>query len=134
MGNFHVWGDDFDWKGLDDAALYLSVRCRRWARMGVWTKEKYGTLRVSTTAAYWTYWPIYSLIHPGRGYYSWPSWMITYIEYPLAEVFMYLGITRLVNRYQTQVLKHFWQKAAKKWPHIAEEILDDYEWTVGDDA
>lgn len=64
--------------------------------------------------------------------------MIAHIEYPLAEVFMFLRITRLVNYYQTAVLKYFWKRAAKKWPHIAEEILDEYEFIFdeneGDEA
>ncbi len=135
IGVSHLWGDpNFDWKGLDDAAQYLERQCRRWARMGIYTKEKYGTLRVSTTCAYWNYWPLHSAIHPGYAYYQWPRWMITWLEYPLAEVFMFLRVTRLINCYQRAVLKYFWKRAAKKWSHIAEEILDEYEWTVGDES
>lgn len=125
----HIWGDkDFDWAALDEASIYLETKCRRWARLGIRTKEKYGTLRMCTTCAYWSYWPIYDLVYPGRMYYRWPKWVMGWIEYPLAEVFMFLRITQLVNCYQNAVLRHFWKKAAKKWPHIAAEILVEYDW------
>lgn len=135
MGNYHQWGDtDFDWKALDDASYYIQDNCRRYARLGLWTKEKYGTLRISDTCAYWNYWPIHSLFYPGHAYYRWNKRLIGWMEYPLAEVFMFLRITRLVNWYQKAVLKFFWTRAAKKWPHISEEILDEYDWIVGDEA
>lgn len=134
MGNYHEWGDpDFDWKALDDAGWYIEKNCRRWARMGIWTKEKYGTLRISDTCAYWSYWPIHEMFYPGYVYYRWPKWMIKWIEYPLAEVFMFLRITKLINRYQTWVLKFFWRRAAKKWAHISEEILSEYDFYFGAD-
>jgi len=124
----HIWGEpDFDWKSLDDAGEYISTRCRRWARLGIQTKEKYGTLRVNTTWAYWNYWPVHSLVYPGYGSYTWNKKLIGWMEYPLAELFMFLGVTCLVNKYQTWVLNYFWKRAAAKWPHIAEEILDEYD-------
>jgi hypothetical protein len=131
----HDWSeDDFDFASLNKAANYLHDRCRQFARMGVHTKEKWGTLRVSTTLAYWNYWPVYSLFYPGYCYYHWPRWLVRYMEHPLAEVFMSLGVTRLVNRYQTWVLKYFWKRAAKKWPHISKEILNEYYWTFNEEA
>jgi len=128
----HLWGDkDFDWKSLDEAGHYLEKQCRRWARLGVHTKEKYGTLRVDTCGAYWSSWPIHGWVYPGHHYYQWPRWMISKLEYPMWNVFSFMGVTSLVNTYQRSVLKHFWKKAANKWPHIAEEILDEYEWETG---
>jgi hypothetical protein len=124
----HIWGEEFDWKALDDAGQYIEKNCLRWARFGVHTKEKYGTLRVSTTVAYWNYWPVYGLFYPGHCSYNWPGCLIRYMEYPIAKVTEKLGIMRIVNRYQTAVLKFFWKRAAKKWPHIAEEILDEFCW------
>lgn len=118
---------------LNEAGRYIEVNCRRWARLGVHTKEKYGTLRVDATGAYWTYWPVFSLFYPGYCYYQWPKWMIRYIEMPLAEVFILTGLTRIVNRYQKAVLKYFWKRAAKKWSHISKEILDDYYWTLDEE-
>lgn len=125
----HDWSeDDFDWGSLNNACRYLEDRCRQFARMGIHTKEKYGTMRVSATVAYWSYWPVHGLFYPGYCYYQWPHWMIRYVEYPLARVFEKIGLMRLVNRYQTAVLKYFWKRAAAKWPHISKEILDEYYW------
>lgn len=129
-GPYHDWSDtSFDWKALNDAARYIETNCRRWGRIGVWTKEKYGTLRVSTTGA-WAleYDFLYSLLYPGHIYIKWPKWVRTYIDWPLGKFLRCIGIISLVHKYQLCVLKFFWKRAAKKWPHISDEILDDYEW------
>ena len=136
MGNYHDWSEeDFDWKALNDAADYIEKNCRRWARFGVWTKEKYGTLRISTTCAYLDeYGFISHLFYPGYVRYMFPLWFRRYVDRPFGKVLTFTGILGLIQRYQTWVLKHFWRKAAKKWPHVAEEILDEYDWMVGDES
>ena len=124
----HLWGDeDFDWAALAQAEKYLWKRCRQFARFGIWTKEKYGTLRVSTTCAHFGSWPIHNLVKPGHVCYRWPRWVMLYIDIPLGKFLDYIGISRLIRRYQIAVFKYFWKRAAKKWPHIAEEILDEYD-------
>ncbi len=132
----HIWGDeDFDWKALDEAAEYLSTNCRRWARMGIWTKEKFGTLRVSTTCAYFMEYDfIHHIFYPGYAYYRLPKWFRVYVDWPFGKCMRLIGVVRLLQIYQHAVLKFFWKRAAKKWPHIAEEILDEYEWIVGDNS
>ncbi len=134
MDKFHVWGDtDFDWAALNEAANYIQDRCRQFGRFGVWTKEKYGMLRISTTCAYWGEWPIHNLFKPGHVCYRWPRWMYR-IDLLLGNAVRWSRITRLTARYQTAVLKFFWLRAAKKWPHIATEILDEYNWSFPDEA
>jgi hypothetical protein len=127
---YHDWGDeDFDWAALNAACLYLSKRCRQFARMGIWTKEKYGTLRVSTTCAYFTeYGVINHLFYPRYVRYMFPKWFRQYIDRPLGRALGAIGVIGLLQRYQTATLKYFWKRAAKKWPHISEEILD--EWSM----
>ena len=139
MGSYHEWGSDFDFKSLDDASYYLQDNCRRWARLGLWTKEKYGTLRVSVTCAYFMEYDfIHHIFYPGHAYYRLPRWFRTYIDWPVGKCLNAVGIVWLVQTYQKAVLKHFWKRAAKKWPHIAEEILDEYEFIFdeneGDEA
>ena len=130
----HLWGDDFDWNSLDKAVNYIAVNCRRWARMGLWTKEKWGTLRISTTCAYFDeYGFIHHIFYPGYARYCFPRWFRTYIDYPVSEFLGKIGIVRLAQKYQTFVLKYFWKRAAKKWPHISKEILAEYNWTIGED-
>lgn len=127
---YHEWSSDFDFDSLDAAANYLSYNCRKWGRVGIWTKEKYGTLRVSTTCAFaLEYDFLHSLLWPGHARIHWPEWVRTYIDWPIGKILKWLGIIKLFNKYQMFILKYFWKRAAKKWSHIAEEILDEYEWT-----
>ena len=131
----HLWGEEeFDWAALDSACCYLEKNCRRWARLGVWTKEKYGTMRVSTTCAYFSEYDfIHHIFYPGHVSYHWPIWFRKYIDWPLGKVIRALRLLRLINRYQTAVLKFFWKRAASKWPHISKEILDEYNWMIDND-
>lgn len=132
---YHEWGDtDFDWKALVDASEYISNNVRKWGRVGIWTKEKYGTLRVSTTCAYFREYDfIHHFFYPGYCRYMFPKWFRKYIDWPFGGIMKKLGVVWLLQKYQHTVLKFFWLRAAKKWPHIAEEILDEYDWIVGDD-
>lgn len=122
---YHDWSDaSFDWKALGEAAQYLEKNCIRWGRLGIWTKEKFGTLRISTTCAFVSEFDmLHSICYPGHAYIRWPRWFRVYIDWPLGRLCHKLRIIHLINKYQVWVLKHFWNKAAKKWPHIKEEIL-----------
>ncbi len=131
MANYHEWGSNFDFNALDDAGNYLHVNCRRWARMGIWVKEKWGTLRVSTTCACFTEIDfIHRLFYPGYAHYMFPRWFRQYVDWPFGKLMRILGVVWLLQKWQRTVLKYFWNRAAKKWPHVAEEILDDYEWIL----
>jgi hypothetical protein len=125
---YHDWSDEsFDWNALNGAAQYLEDNCRRWARLGIWTKEKWGTLRVSTTAAFATQYDfIYGLFHPGSVSYRWPRWFRIYIDWPVGKFLERIGALSLARRYQRRILKRFWNKAAEKWPHIKDEIMAEY--------
>lgn len=130
----HDWSEtSFDWKALDEASEYLRSRCRRYGRLGLHIKEKYGTLRVSTSCAYFTEHDfIHHMFYPGYYCYMFPVWFRQYIDWPLGKILGVLGIIWIIQIYQRAVLKHFWKRAAKKWSHISEEILDEYEWELGD--
>lgn len=129
---YHDWSEEeFDWNALDEAAFYLEDKCRKWGRVGIWTKEKYGTLRVSTTCAL-EYDFLHSVIYPGHAHIRWPNWFRCYVDWPIGKVLRCLGVIKLINKYQTWILRYFWVKAASKWPHIKEEILDEYETYFGE--
>lgn len=133
IGIYHEWGDDFDFGAIDAAGNYLSDNCRKYARLGIWTKEKYGTLRVSTTCAYFIEYDfIHHIFYPGYIRYKFPLWFHTYIDRPFGKLMRILGVIKLIQMYQHAVLKHFWKKAATLWPHVSAEILDEYGIIVGE--
>lgn len=122
-------------KDLNEAADYIHHRCRQFARFGVWTKEKYGTLRVSTTCAYFTEYDfLHHIVYPGHVSYHWPIWFRQYIDWPLGKVLKAIGVIWMVNEFQLTVLKFFWRRAAKKWPSVSKEILCGYNSYFGDKA
>lgn len=123
-----------DWRDLDDASEYLRSNCKKYARLGLHVKEKYGTMRVSTTCAYISEYDfLHHIVYPGYYYYHWPSWFRVWIDWPIGRILGVLGIIWLIQKYQKFVLKLFWKRAAKKWSHISKEILDEYEWELGED-
>lgn len=131
----HIWGDkDFDWEALDKAIEYFESRCRRWARLGIWVKEKYGTMRVFTTCAlFMEYDFIHHIFYPGYVSYRFPKWFRRYVDWPFGKALKWMGILYLIQLYQVAVLKYFWKRAAEKWPHISVEILDEYNWVFDED-
>jgi len=127
---FHIWGDeDFDWEALDAACWYLYKNCKRWSRLGVHTKEKYGTMRVDCYF-FVAYEPIQELVYPGYAYSQLPKWFRSYIDFPLGKAVQFLRLDRPVRWWQRKVIKYFWLRAAKKWSHIKDEILDEYDWIM----
>ena len=131
----HMWGnEDFDWKALDEAAEYLSKNVRRWARLGIWTKEKYGKLCVSTTCAYFTEYDfLHHWVKPGHAWYRWPKWFRVWVDWPFGKAMKWMGVVYMLQKWQHLVLKFFWKRTAKKWTHVAEEILDEYSFYFGED-
>jgi hypothetical protein len=121
---FHLWGEEnFDWEALYKAEQYL----RKWAnrvRCGIHSKEKYGTLRVSLYPFDGT---LDSLLYPGCVSIQWKSsWMIDFDFYVCNFLSKYTPFVGWIQRLQLLVVRWAWRRAAKKWPHIADEILDEY--------
>ena len=123
----HDWNDTlFDWIALDDACKYMEKQCRKYARLGIQTKEKWGVMRVDTTCAYFTEYDfIHHWFYPGHYFYRFPKWFRIYVDRPVGWIMGRLGVVRLLQWYQNKVLDYFWNKAAKKWSHISEEILNE---------
>jgi hypothetical protein len=116
----HQWGDDFDWKALDEAGYYIQESVK-WCRLGIHWKEKYGTLRVSPWFFNGT---LHSLIYPNCAYSWFPGWLW---RFDIEVLSKFLGIFKRPIQYiQTKVLKRAYKKAVEKWPHIKKEILEDY--------
>lgn len=124
----HLWGEEgFDWEGLGDAIIKMDVYMRRWGRIGVYSKEKYGTARLYIT---WYYHGLFSLIYPGYIHYGpWENnpfigrylmWLEFNIFQPLSQM---LRLHILIHWWQNKIYNLAYQRAIKRYPHLIEEIL-----------
>lgn len=116
----HEWGDkEVDWVGIDDAAEYIGVFCRRWARLGGQAKEKYGTVRFYVNFGRVS---LHTLVYPGYVYNQFPNWLWSldckYIGPTLRFVF-----GKISFKWQKYIYRKAYFNAIKKWPHLREEIL-----------
>lgn len=116
----HRWGDtDVDWKGVSEAACFIGVRLRRWARINVCQyKEKWGQVRVYCSLGWCQ---IHDITHPGHAYNRYPKWLWK------LDCKYGFWIARLLNWAVVPFHKWFYRqtykKAVKRWPHLKDEIL-----------
>lgn len=129
----HEWGDEnVDWRGINDAADYISAYVRKYGRMTCHGKEKWGCVRLEYV--YWGFTPM-KFIWPAYLYQpkACPNWLFTLSNY-YWYVFPLKYVARLINSiiipYQKWIMKRAYKKAVKKWPHLEAEIMDEYDWYV----
>lgn len=116
---YHDWSDKtFDWKSLNAAEYEASEIMLKYARIGVNSKEKYGTIR----------WSIYlfdghmgDLTHPGYYYSRYPDWLFRFDQKYRPLFWLKLPIVF----WQTLVLQYAFSVVCNKYPHIIKEILCD---------
>lgn len=117
----HDWSDEaVDWKGINDAAAFIAVWLRKYARLGVRDyKEKWGTVRVYCSIGFDCFhsvvWPGYVWIHTW-----WPYKFDLWLSYhtPILNL-----INRIVTPIQCRLYRWRYRKAIEKWPHLRLEIL-----------
>lgn len=115
----HFWGDeDFDWKSLYAAERELNHIMKRYGRIGVHSKEKFGCLRFSI---YFCDGTLHSLTHPGyvRSMYPKELWKLDVKYHPLKL------LTPIINFWQKLVLQYAFTVVCNKYPHIRDEIIED---------
>ena len=115
----HYWGDeDFDWNSLYEAERELRHIMIRYGRIGVHSKEKYGTLRFEIFFCDGT---LHSITHPGYVRSRYPKWLWRFdLDYrPLRF------LTPLINFWQKLVLQYAFTIVCNKYPHIRDEIIND---------
>lgn len=121
MGDFHVWGDeDFDWKSLGEAIDLMHCFMSKWGRIGVDSKEKYGTARLYIN---WFDGSLYSMVKPGYYYYRWPNWFHVIDYNVIRNISNCTGFTYIFRKYQEKIYSLAYKKAIKRWPSIEEEIV-----------
>lgn len=115
----HYWGEeDFDWDSLYKAERELCRIMTRYGRIGVHSKEKYGTLRFSI---YFCNGTLHSLTHPGYVRSRYPKWLWKFdvTHEPLKL------ITPVINLWQKLILQYAFTVVCNKYPHIVKEIVSD---------
>ena len=113
------WSDDtFDWNSLNDAINYMHNYMLKYGRIGVHSKEKYGTARLYIS---WFY-SLHSLTHPGYVYSQYPKWLWYLDVYYFPIFFRRIGATYLINKWQFYIYAKAYHNAIRKWPHIEKEI------------
>jgi hypothetical protein len=115
----HYWGDeDFDWNSLYEAEHELRHIMIRYGRIGVHSKEKYGTLRFGIFFCDGTF---HSITHPGYSRSQYPKWLWCFdLDYrPLRF------LTPLINFWQKLVFQYAFTAVCAKYPHIRKEIISD---------
>lgn len=127
---YHEWGDeDFDWTALEDAITFCVKNMRRWGRICVHGKEKYGTMRLEFVTFGFTlhqfFFPPYLFKHKLM-----PKWLWCLdqnLVYGKFRVYNWL-VNWWYVPYQKWLYRFILNRAVKKWPHIKEEIIDTNLW------
>jgi hypothetical protein len=115
----HEWGDNsFDWKSLYEAERIGGKLMERFARIGVNSKEKYGTIRWDLYLFNGT---MHSLTHPGYVYSQYPKWLWAFDVY--YEPLRFLK--PLIIPWQKLVVKLTFLYLSKRYLHIVDEIISD---------
>jgi hypothetical protein len=117
----HMWGDEtFDWASLEAAISLIHDACYNWGRLGVSSKEKWGCADI-----YVEFWngSIHSLLYPGYIFNYFPSFLMWLNSEKITSFNNRIGLVNLVHKYQGLIYRRAYEKALKKYPHIAKEIL-----------
>lgn len=114
----HQWGDDIDWKGIEDCCDIIHDICTNYGRFGCHTKEKYGTVRAYVNF----YLSLHSLIYPGYVYNQFPKWLLKLDLYMITPVLQKV-FSRSMFWYQKKIYNYAYQKCLNKYPRLREEIL-----------
>lgn len=114
---FHDWSDsEFDWNSLYSAIEEATTIMERFGRVGVHSKEKYGTARWSL---YLFAGHFHDLTHPGYVFRQYPKWLWSFdVQYrPLRFL-----ITP-IRWWQKKVIRYAFNYVCNKYSHIVDEIV-----------
>jgi hypothetical protein len=116
----HQWGEEnFDWKGLDDAILFIAINLKRWGRISVrQAKEKFGTARIYCSLGWLQF---HCITHPGYVFSRYPNWL-WHLDCDYGTKIVKI-INYLVYPYHKWLYREVYKHAVAKWPHLKEEIL-----------
>jgi len=119
---YHEWSDDWGyWKLLNEGICYIDNELRK-ARIGVHSKEKFGSARFSL---YFFNGHLHDLTHPGYVYSQYPKWLWKFDVTKSPYIFKYLGLTFIIRQLQYMWLKRVLTNAEALYPEIKKELLRD---------
>lgn len=124
----HEWGDDWFQKNGDELNDSIDYCCRVWrkyGRIGMHGKEKYGSFR-DMLQGMWDG-GIHSLIWPGYVWIVNPFIYWKLDKYFIIPITKYTGLHKLGMWYQSQVYNYAIQKMCKKYPNIIDELVSDLD-------
>lgn len=115
----HRWGDkDVDWLGIEDAAGFIASSLRKWGRISVDGKEKWGTVRVYCTLGWYQF---HSITHPGYAFSQYPKWL-WHLDCDWGPRIL-RPLNWIVLPYHRWLYRRCYQLALERWPHLRKEIL-----------
>lgn len=123
----HYWGDDWEyWDDLEKAITFIGNYVHKYSRCRLVMKEKWGCIRYE-----W-------LIVPGATFYK-PF----YISFPFYRYDRFLKekvqvtwhwesswLCRKWRAYGYYITRKAVKKACELFPHIKDEILEDFDWFI----
>ncbi len=116
---YHDWSEkEFDWKSLYEAETLANKLMLRLGRIGVHSKEKYGSIRWNIYLFDGT---LHSFTHPGYVYSQYPKWLWRFdCTYKPLRFLKFIVVP-----WQKSVIKLTFSFLVKKYPHIIDEIICD---------
>lgn len=124
----HHWNDDWFNKNGDKlyAAIdYFETTVKRYARIGAYGKEKYGTYRESTT-----FWDggIHGLLYHGYAWIKFP-FLYFYVDYYVTKpLTSFTGLHKLGLWWQKLVYNYAIQTTCKKYPEVVDELVQGLDY------
>lgn len=121
---YHEWGDNsFDWKSLYKAINQGTWIMKTIGRIGVHSKEKWGSARWSI---YLFDGSMHSLTHPGYVYSQYPDWLWKFdVRYrPLRF------LVPIIQFWQLIIVKMTFWYLCYRFPHIEKELVKDAPWEL----
>ena len=117
----HMWSDkDFDWKQLYESIEKIDSYMRFWGRIGVISKEKFGTARICVT-----FWDgtLHGLLYPGYFFSQFPRWLWSFDLRFISPFTHWVGLSKLVNWYQKKIYAMAYSRAIKAFPKIKIQLV-----------
>lgn len=99
---------------------------RFWGRIGVDSKEKFGTARI-----YVTFWEgtLHGMLYPGYCFSRFPKWLWSFDLLFIGPFLRWIRLQKLVYWYQIKIYSKAYSRAIKRFPKMKIELVvaADYE-------